>query len=204
VGRWLKAYEAQGPKALKLKVRGRREGSGRKLDEDQERRIQKLLIDNTPVQLKMPYALWTRESVRDLIKDQLGIELPIRTVGHYVKRFAGLLRRCSPRQNLLTNRMNPVEDIQDQNGVSRQRMRRSGDTNLTLRSLGDAGELDGSSGEVKGEIFELLGFIVIDKLPTRRSLPPSPRPRRTGGEGGFRMNGKPGRIPFQQFVHEGF
>ena len=63
-------------------------------------------------------------------------------------------------------------------------MRRSGDTNLTLGSLGDAGELYGSSSEVQGEIFELLSFIVIDKL--------------------FRMNGKPGRIPFQQFVHEGF
>lgn len=87
VGRWLKAYEAQGPKALKLKVRGRREGSGRRLDEEQERRIQKLLIDKTPDQLKMPYALWTRESVRELIKDQLGIELPIRTVGHYLKRW---------------------------------------------------------------------------------------------------------------------
>ncbi len=37
-------------------------------------------------------------------------------------------------------------------------------------------------------------FIVIDKLPARRSLPPSPRLRRTGGEGGFRMNGKPGRV----------
>jgi len=87
VGRWLKAYEAQGAKALTLKTRGRREGSGRRLDEDQERKIQKLLIDKTPDQLKMPYALWTRESVRELVKDQLGIALPIRTVGHYLKRW---------------------------------------------------------------------------------------------------------------------
>ena len=35
----------------------------------------------------MPYALWTRESVRELIKDQLRIDLPIRTVGHYLKRW---------------------------------------------------------------------------------------------------------------------
>jgi len=84
--------------------------------------------------------------------------------------------------DLLTNRMNPVESIQDQNGVSRQRMRRSGDTNLTLGSLGDAGEAYGSSGEVKGEIFEPLGFIVKDELVS--------------------MNGKPGRVPFQQFIHE--
>ena len=87
VGRWLKAYAAQGTKALKLKTRGRREGSGRRLDEKQEGLILRLLVDKTPDQLKMPYALWTRESVRELIKAQLGITLPIRTVGHYLKRW---------------------------------------------------------------------------------------------------------------------
>ncbi|MCG8029941.1 MAG: IS630 family transposase [Candidatus Thiodiazotropha endolucinida] len=87
VGRWLKAYEAQGAKALKSQVRGRRKGVCRRLDMEQEDRIQKLLIDKTPDQLKLPYALWTRESVKELIKAQLGIDLPIRTVGHYLKRW---------------------------------------------------------------------------------------------------------------------
>ena len=87
VGRWLKCYQAQGAQGLKLKTRGRREGSGRRLDEKQERIIKQLLTDKTPDQLKMPYALWTRESVRELIKDQLGMDLPIRTVGHYLKRW---------------------------------------------------------------------------------------------------------------------
>ena len=87
VGRWLKSYREQGAKALKLKTRGRREGSGRRLNENQERQIQELLVDKTPDQLKMPYALWTRESVRELVKDQFGIKLPIRTVGHYLKRW---------------------------------------------------------------------------------------------------------------------
>ncbi|HOO52304.1 MAG TPA: IS630 family transposase [Alphaproteobacteria bacterium] len=87
VGRWLKAYEEQGAKALMSKARGRREGSCRRLNDEQAGRIKKLLIDKTPDQLKMPYALWTRESVRELIKDQLRIDLPIRTVGHYLKRW---------------------------------------------------------------------------------------------------------------------
>lgn len=87
VGRWLKAYRAQGAKALKLRVRGRRQGACRRLDAEQESRIRKLLIDKTPDQLKLPYALWTRQSVKELIKAQLGIDLPIRTVGHYLKRW---------------------------------------------------------------------------------------------------------------------
>lgn len=87
VGRWLKDYREQGAKALKLKRRGRRQGSGRRLGESQEQEIRKLLIDKTPDQLKLPYALWTRESVCELVKVRLGIELPIRTVGHYLKRW---------------------------------------------------------------------------------------------------------------------
>ena len=46
-----------------------------------------ILIDNTPDQLKMPYALWTRESVRQLIKERLDIDVPVRTVGDYLKRW---------------------------------------------------------------------------------------------------------------------
>jgi len=87
VGRWLKRYQEQGARGLKLKTRGRREGSGRRLNGEQERQLRKLLIDKTPDQLKLPYALWTRESVQTLIKEQLGIEMPIRTVGHYLKRW---------------------------------------------------------------------------------------------------------------------
>lgn len=87
VGRWLKSYRDRGAQSLKLNPRGRREGSGRRLDGNQERKIKQLLVDKTPDQLKMPYALWTRESVRILIKERAGIDLPIRTVGHYLKRW---------------------------------------------------------------------------------------------------------------------
>ena len=87
VGRWLKAYDVQGAKGLKSQVRGRREGVCRRLNAEQESQIQKLLIDKTPDQLKLPCALWTRESVKELIKALLSIDLPIRTVGHYLKRW---------------------------------------------------------------------------------------------------------------------
>jgi len=87
VGRWLRAYEAQGAKALKSKTRGRRKGGCRRLSPEQEKRIQKLLVNKTPDQLKLPFALWTRKSVKSLIKAEFGADLPIRTVGHYLKRW---------------------------------------------------------------------------------------------------------------------
>ena len=46
-----------------------------------------MLVERVPDQLNMPFALWNREAVKQLIKDQFGIEMPIRTVGHYLKKW---------------------------------------------------------------------------------------------------------------------
>lgn len=86
VGRWLAKYREGGTKALLSQVRGRRLGSGRQLNTEQEDRLQKLLIDKTPDQLKLQYALWTRQAVQQLIKQETGLVVPIRSVGEYLKR----------------------------------------------------------------------------------------------------------------------
>jgi transposase len=57
------------------------------LKEEQTAAIQKMIIDKTPDQLKMPFALWTRQAVQQLIKHQYKIAMPIRTVGEYLKRW---------------------------------------------------------------------------------------------------------------------
>ena len=80
-------YKKGGMAAIKPRKEGRPKGSGMKLTEEQCKRIQALIIDKDPDQLKMPFALWTRKAVKELIKRQLGIDLPIRTVGDYLKRW---------------------------------------------------------------------------------------------------------------------
>lgn len=82
--RWIRTYENSGIKAIKAKKQGRPMGAGRILTTDQEKGIQKLIIDRTPDQLKMPYALWTRKAVMELIEQEYGIEIAIRTVGKYL------------------------------------------------------------------------------------------------------------------------
>jgi transposase len=67
--------------------RGGSVGMGRTLSPEQETAIQKLICDRTPDQLKMPYALWTRSAVGELVAQQFGVKLPVRTVGHYLKRW---------------------------------------------------------------------------------------------------------------------
>lgn len=80
-------YKKEGNKAIKLGKRGRRMGAQRTLSADQETQIQKDLIDKTPDQLKLSFALWTRDAVKLLIMQRYGIEMPIRTVGEYLKRW---------------------------------------------------------------------------------------------------------------------
>lgn len=84
---WVKKAKKNSGKVVKEKTRGRKEGEKRTLTEDQEKQLQKWLIDKHPEQLKLPFALWTRDAVRTLIKNQFKIDMPIRTVGEYLKRW---------------------------------------------------------------------------------------------------------------------
>ncbi len=83
VGRWLKLS----PRELKVNRGGRNPGEGRHLTQVQEDRIRKLITDKAPDQLKLDYALWTRKAVMELIEQETGIAMPIRTVGEYLKRW---------------------------------------------------------------------------------------------------------------------
>ena len=83
---WQK-YKIGGMDAIKSGLRGRRTGDKRRLSVDQEKKMQRLMVDKTPDQLKLPFALWTREAVRLSVKQQFGIDLPLRTITDYLKRW---------------------------------------------------------------------------------------------------------------------
>ncbi len=87
VVRWLRNYRQEGMNGLKQKTRGRRHGQKRRLDREQERSIQRMLVDKTPDQLKLPFALWTRKAVQEAIAQHYNVKLPIRTVGEYLHRW---------------------------------------------------------------------------------------------------------------------
>lgn len=80
-------YEQRGVKGLKPGRRGRPSGKGRKLTGEQEEQVQKDICDKRPEQLKMDFALWTREAVHVYIREHFGIDMPVRTVGEYLKRW---------------------------------------------------------------------------------------------------------------------
>ena len=93
VGQWLKIYRKEGLEALKPKRRGPKVGVHQILSLKQQKEIQKKLIDKTPDQLKMPFALWSREAVASLIKTMTGLELDRRLVGKYLKSWGFTIQR---------------------------------------------------------------------------------------------------------------
>jgi transposase len=87
VSRGWTAYTSGGLDAIPSDRTGRPVGSGRTLAEDQARHIQQPIDDHSPGDLGIPAALWTRKAVRDLIRKEYGIDMPVRTVGEYLKRW---------------------------------------------------------------------------------------------------------------------
>jgi transposase len=87
VSQYWSRYQKEGSSGLKLKKRGRSKGDGKTLDDAQEREIIALLVSKNPKQLEFPFALWTRESVKALIDREYEMDIPISTVGRYLKKW---------------------------------------------------------------------------------------------------------------------
>jgi transposase len=87
ISQWWKLYQTEGKGALKIKKRGRPTGDCRTLTSEQEKELQKAVHDKCPDQMKLPFALWTRIAVQQYIKQLWSIDMPIRTVGEYLKRW---------------------------------------------------------------------------------------------------------------------
>ena len=97
VGRWVAAFQTEGPGAIVSAKRGRKAGGSRRLSVVQERSVQKMITDKTPDQLKLPFALWTRRAVCELVEASFGIALPERTCGEYLKRWGFTAQRPARR-----------------------------------------------------------------------------------------------------------
>ena len=87
VSKWCAMWDAGGAKALKVGNPGKPKGSGATLDREQQKKVQCCLVECTPDQLQFDFALWTRKAVQKLIHFLFNIDMPIRTVGHYLKQW---------------------------------------------------------------------------------------------------------------------
>jgi hypothetical protein len=63
-------YKKKGWKALDTRRTGRPEDRGQLLTDEQQRETEPLISDKEPDQLKLPFALWSRKVVRQLIQER--------------------------------------------------------------------------------------------------------------------------------------
>lgn len=108
VGQWVKAYRGGGEGALKSKPRGRPIGAGAKLLPWQAAQVSQALRDSRPEQLKLPFYLWTRDAVVELIKRRFDVRISRWTAGRYLKKWG-----FTPQK--------PVRRAWEQNGAAVER-----------------------------------------------------------------------------------
>jgi transposase len=81
---------------------GRRAGSGRTFNDGQAAWLRTILNEKNPEDAGIASPLWTRRAVADLICKEYGIDMPVRTVGEYPRRWgytAKVPRRRAKDQN---------------------------------------------------------------------------------------------------------
>jgi len=76
-------YKVKGTRGLQSKKRGVQ--GGKKITGVQSAEVRRLIKEKMPDQLKLPFGLWTREAVQQLILDKYSIELSRWQVGRYLK-----------------------------------------------------------------------------------------------------------------------
>jgi len=97
VSRWWSAYRSGGLSGIPGDRTGRPVGSGRTLSDEQARHLQQRIDQGSPEELGIACPLWSRRAVRDLIRKEFGISMPIRAVGEYLKRWGYTAKR--PRRH---------------------------------------------------------------------------------------------------------
>jgi len=83
---WLQAHRKRGDAGLAARKRGPKKGRG-KLKSWQAATTSRLIRDRHPEQVKMPFALWTSDAVRQLIQRRFGVKLAGRTVRRHLQRW---------------------------------------------------------------------------------------------------------------------
>lgn len=102
---WFHSHEVRGEAAFQSKKRGRSYGSGRTLTLAQEWALRTVVTSESPKTRGLDFALWSRRAVMQLIDKLFGIQMSIRTVGEYLRRWGYTPQRPS----LQAQERNPVD-----------------------------------------------------------------------------------------------
>jgi transposase len=85
VSRWMGLVESAGRGALKARRRGRPPVS--RLAPHQAATAVRHILSGCPDQLSLPFALWTREAVQELLSRKFDLQVSVWTVGRYLRAW---------------------------------------------------------------------------------------------------------------------
>src|SRR6266704_3208059 len=85
VSRWMGMVEREGRRALKAQRRGRPPVA--RLAPHQAATTVRHILSGCPDQLSLPFALWTREAVQELLSRLFAVEVSVWTVGRYLRAW---------------------------------------------------------------------------------------------------------------------
>src|SRR6202167_6586898 len=85
VSRWMGLVENAGRRALKAQRRGRPPVS--RLAPHQAATTVRHILSGCPDQLNLPFALWTREAVQQLLSRKFDLQVSVWTVGRYLRAW---------------------------------------------------------------------------------------------------------------------
>jgi len=85
IGKWITLYRTTGSRGLKAHRQGR--PKGRSLAPWQAAQTVRAITDRCPDQMKLPFYLWTREAVAQLIAERYGVVLSVWTIGRYLRQW---------------------------------------------------------------------------------------------------------------------
>src|SRR5215218_5610384 len=86
-------FAERGAAGLKSGPRGPEPGRGRFLDAGQEAAVRDLIRRHTPDELDLPFALWSRPAVRELVWRRFRVRLAARSMGTYLARWGFTARK---------------------------------------------------------------------------------------------------------------
>jgi transposase len=157
---WKKAYRERGSDGLKVRPLP---GAAPKLTDRQSSQLRGWLAGRDPRQFQFDFALWTRKIVRDLIRQQFGVEMTPQGVGKLLHRLG-----LSPQRPLYRAYQQDPEAVrrwkEERFPAIRAQARRAMSLRLAWRSRSEAVDLEASgdaddAGSIfaGGEVAGLLG-----------------------------------------------
>jgi transposase len=155
-------FAERGAAGLKSGPRGPAPGTGRYLDAQQEAEVRRLICAHMPDELGLPFALWSRAAVRELIWQRYRVRLAVRSMGTYLARWGFTAQK-------------PLRRAYEQNPVAVRRWRRREYPAIVARAKAEKGaifwadETGLRSDDVRGRSYAPRGRTPVVRVCHRRA-----------------------------------